>query len=83
MSSEDANARARGLAHRSAAIKPTADADAMAALEHLFFIIERLDRTQGSETDLSHNVTVTLQTWKQLVSPAVATVRRALDERSR
>lgn len=68
----------RPAIHRSEE-RLTASPDALAALEHLFFIIERLDRTQGSEPSPDHNVTVTLETWRMMVSPAVAVVRRALD----
>lgn len=56
------------------------EAEALSALQHLFFIVERLDR-QAQYPGPDGMVQVTMQTWRDLVSPAVYKVREALDER--
>ena len=50
------------------------------ALQHLFFVMERLDRQAGPPFSADHMVTITTETWLDLVRPAIQTVRAALDE---
>ena len=56
---------------------PVVDDDALEALRHLFFVMERLDR-QASEPNPDHFVKVTVETWRDLVSPAICAVRTRL-----
>lgn len=58
--------------------RPTSDPDARAALDRLFFIMERLDI-------MAHNpapdgmVKVTAIMWRDRISPDIRTVRAALE----